>query len=113
MFHHFIRLRIEVRSVDLGSSLVEFVALDVLYKAVELLLGVFILVSLPGHSDSDLARHVSDALEPNVSVQLGVDANVLRDMRKNNQLGNNIVNISNGHRALLFHAYWSYRKAQK
>ena len=75
-------------SVDLGGSLVKLFALDVLDKAVEFLLGVFILVSLPGHSDSDLAWHVSDALEPNVSVQLGVNANVLRVMRKNNQLTN-------------------------
>ena len=67
------------RSVDLGGSLVELIAFNVLDEAVELVCGIFVLVSLPGHSDSDLAWHVSDTLEPNVSVQLGVDTDILID----------------------------------
>ena len=80
----FTRDRVADCSVDLGGSLIELVALDELDEAVELVGGVFVLVSLSGNSDSDLAWHVSDTLEPDVSVELGIDADILIYMRKNN-----------------------------
>ena len=65
-------------SCDFGGTLIEFLHLNELDEAVEFFLGVFIFVSLPCDSDSDSARHVSDTLHPDVSVQLGVDADILR-----------------------------------
>ena len=67
----------ESGSVDLGGALVEFVNLDELNETVEFLLGILILVSLSGDSDSDLAGNVSDTVHPDVSVELSVDADIL------------------------------------
>ena len=60
--------------------MVELVNFDELNETVELLLGVLVFVSLPGDSDSDLAGHVSDAVHPDVSVELGVHTDVLCDI---------------------------------
>ena len=67
----------ESGSVDLGGALVEFVNLDELNETVEFLLGVLILVSLSGDSDSDLARNVSDSVHPDVSVEFSINTNIL------------------------------------
>ena len=67
----------ESGSVNLGGALIEFVNLDELNETVEFLLGVLILVSLSGDSDSDLARNVSDSVHPDVSVEFSIDTNIL------------------------------------
>ena len=61
----------------LGLEAVEGVDLDVLDKAVELLLGVLILVLLSADSYSDLSGDVSDTSAPHKSVEAGVNAYVL------------------------------------
>ena len=48
-----------------------------LNERVELLLGVFVLVSLAGNADADLARDVADASGPDSAVHVGVDADIL------------------------------------
>ena len=65
------------------GSLVEFLHLDELDETVEFLLGILIFVSFPRDSDPDLARHVPNAIHPDVSVQLGVNADILRGIRQN------------------------------
>ena len=55
----------------------EGVDLDVLDKAVELLLGVLVLVLLSADSHSDLPGNVSDTSAPHKSVEAGVNADVL------------------------------------
>lgn len=45
-------------------------------KSVHLLLGILILVALPGQTDADAERNVADTLLPDLLVQLGVDADV-------------------------------------
>ena len=64
-------------SVDLCGSLVELIHLDELDETVELLLGILVFVSFPRDSDSDFAWHVPDPVHPDVSVQLGVNADIL------------------------------------
>jgi hypothetical protein len=61
----------------LGLETTEAVDLDVLDKAVELLLGVLILVLLSADSHADLSGNVSDTSAPHKSVQAGVNADVL------------------------------------
>jgi len=61
----------------LGLEGLERVDFDVLNEAEELLLGVFVFVSLAGNSDADLAGDVSDSLHPDVSVEAGVDSHIL------------------------------------
>ena len=73
--------------MDLLSPHIEllvFTNFKVLNEAVELLLGVFVLVPFPRDPHSDLARHISDAFHPDMPVQLCVNANILRGGRKSN-----------------------------
>ena len=69
-------------SIDLCSSLVKLFHLDELDETVEFLLGIFVFVSFPRDSDSDLAWNVPDTIHPDVSVQFGVNANILRGIRQ-------------------------------
>ena len=76
------RLSIRCRTASpcsclLGLELSIRVNFDVLDERVELLLGVFVLVSLAGNADADLARDVSDASGPDGAVHVGVDADIL------------------------------------
>ena len=50
---------------------------NVSHNAVELLLGVLILVSLSCDSDADLAWNVSDSLGPDVSVEVSLNTHIL------------------------------------
>ena len=48
-----------------------------LNKAVELILGVFVLILLSADSDSDLSGDVSDSSAPHEPVQAGINSNIL------------------------------------
>ena len=48
-----------------------------LNKAVELILGVFVLILLSADSHTDLSGNVSNASAPHKSVQAGVNADIL------------------------------------
>ncbi len=61
----------------LGLKADEGVDLDVLDEGVELVLGVLVFVSLAGDSYADLAGNVSDAVDPDESVETGVNSDVL------------------------------------
>ena len=61
----------------LGLEAVEGVYLQVLHEAVELVLGILVLVLLSADSHADLAGHVSDAGAPQEPVQAGVHTDVL------------------------------------
>ncbi len=61
----------------LSFEVVEGSDLQVLDKAVELLLGIFILILLPANSDTHLPGHVSNAIAPQESIQTSVDAHIL------------------------------------
>ena len=62
----------------LGLEGLKRVDFDVLNEAEELLLGVFVFVSLAGNSDTHLAGDVSDSLHPDKSVETGVDSHILK-----------------------------------
>ena len=69
-------------SISLGASFlglkaVEGVDLDVLDEGVELALGVLVFVSLAGDSYADLAGNVPDTVNPDESVETGVDSDIL------------------------------------
>ena len=55
----------------------EVIALEVLDERVELLGGVFILVSESGDTDAESSRDVSDSVDPDGSVKAGVDSHLL------------------------------------
>lgn len=67
----------ESGSCLLGLEALESVNLDVLNQAVELVLGVLVLVLLSADSHADLSRHVPDAIAPDEPVQARVNADVL------------------------------------
>ena len=46
-------------------------------KGVELLLGILVLVSLSGDSNTDLSGDITDTVHPNESVQSGVYTHIL------------------------------------
>ena len=55
----------------------EVIDLEVLDERVELLGGVFILVSESGDTDAESSRDVSDSVDPDGSVEAGVDSHLL------------------------------------
>ena len=61
----------------LGLETLEGAHIDVLHQAVELLLRLVVLVSLSRDSHAHLARHVPDALLPDVPVKSGLNADIL------------------------------------
>lgn len=64
--------------------------MDVLNERVELALGVaFLLISLPGDSDSDFVGEISNALSPDVLVELGIDP----DITSLHHLGHQLLNL--------------------
>lgn len=65
------------RSCLLGLESLERVDLDILDKGVELLLGLFILVSLSRDSDTHFTGDVSDAGGPDLSVEEWVNVHFL------------------------------------
>ena len=69
------------RSSLLGLQFFERIDFDVLDEREELLLGVLVLVSLPGDSDTDLAGDVPDASGPHHAVELRVHAHLLSHKR--------------------------------
>ena len=65
----------------LGLELGKGVDGNVLHEGVELLLGILVLVSLSGNSDTNLSGHVADTVHPDESVQSGVNTHVLQNGR--------------------------------
>ncbi len=61
----------------LGLEAFEGFDLEVLNEAVELILGIFVLVLLSADSHTDFSGHVSDARAPQKPVQAGVNTNIL------------------------------------
>ncbi len=59
----------------------EVIDLEVLDERVELLGGVFILVSESGNTDAELVGDVSDSVDPDGSVEAGVDSHLLERVR--------------------------------
>ena len=57
----------------------EVVAFEVLDERVELLGGVFVLVSKSGNTDADSSWDVSDSVDPDGSVEAGVDSHFLQE----------------------------------
>ena len=57
----------------------EVVTFEVLDEGVELLGGVFILISESGNTDAESAWHVSDSVDPDGSVKAGVDSHLLKE----------------------------------
>lgn len=61
----------------LSLKAIERIDLQVLNKAVELFLGIFILILLSADSNSDLSGYVSDAINPQIPVKTGIDTHIL------------------------------------
>ena len=59
----------------------EVVAFEVLDERVELLGGVLILVSESGDTDAESSGDVSDSVDPDGSVEAGVDSHLLKRVR--------------------------------
>jgi hypothetical protein len=70
------------RSCLLGLKVLERVDFNKLYERVEFLLGVLVLVSLAGHTDTDFTGNVSDSGSPDLTVKVGVNAHFLKRQRR-------------------------------
>ena len=80
-------IKSESVSSVLGLEAFKSVDLEVLHEAVELLLGLLVLVLLSADSHAHLAGNVPDASAPHEAVQAGVYTHVLntRDIRYTHQ----------------------------
>ena len=58
-----------------GLKVVEAINWDVLYEAVKLVFLLLVFVPLASDSNTDLARDISNAINPHVSVEVSVDSN--------------------------------------
>ncbi len=81
----------------LGLKADEGVDLDVLDEGVELVLGVLVFVSLAGDSYADLAGNVSDAVDPDESVEASVNTDVLGE----HLLGSEALDVADATRSSL------------